>query len=343
VLEGLLVKNPADRLTGAQVRDRLARVAAGERPAAPVAVRPDDTAVISRDELAAVEGGEATAPAPVAAPPPVAPPPPPPPPAARPSPRPPVAPTVPAAAAPVTPSPRASSQAPPPVRPTMAPPGRTGSRRPAPAVLGLAVLVVVALVAVVLIATRSSDTPQASGTSPTSTARSASPSTTTAPSSGRTATTAARAAPAAASTAGWVPYSDPSTGFTISKPANWAVRTDGTLTDFRDPDSGAYLRVDHVQPAGPSPEGAWQDEETGFAADNANYHRIRIDPTTYSGYRAAIWEFTYTAGGADLRVANLGFITPHYGFALYFQTRAGDWNSLQPIYQAFKDSFKAPA
>ena len=98
-----------------------------------------------------------------------------------------------------------------------------------------------------------------------------------------------------------------------------------------------------MQPPGPSPEGAWYDLEQSFAATNANYQRIRIDPTTYSGYRAAVWEFTYSAGGADLHVADLGFITPHYGFALYFQTRAADWDRLQPTLQAFKDPFKAPA
>ena len=61
------------------------------------------------------------------------------------------------------------------------------------------------------------------------------------------------------------------------------------------------------------------------------------------GVRAGSASFTYTAGAAELRVANLGFITPRYGFALYFQTRAGDWDRLQPTLQAFKDSFKAPA
>ena len=121
------------------------------------------------------------------------------------------------------------------------------------------------------------------------------------------------------------------------------MRTSGTLTDFRDPESGAYLRVDHVQPPKPSPEGAWAELEPSFAAENANYRRIRIEPTTYAGYRAAIWEFTYTAGGADLHVVDLGFITPGYGFALYFQTRAADWERLQPVFQAFKDSFSAPA
>lgn len=120
------------------------------------------------------------------------------------------------------------------------------------------------------------------------------------------------------------------------------MRTDGTLTDFRDPDSGAYLRVDHIQPPGPSPEGAWFALEKSFAADNANYRRIRIEPTTYAGFRAAIWEFTYSSGGADLRVADLGFITPRYGFALYFQARAGDWDRLQPVLQGFKESFRTP-
>ncbi|HEX2118714.1 MAG TPA: hypothetical protein VHF91_05995, partial [Acidimicrobiales bacterium] len=126
-------------------------------------------------------------------------------------------------------------------------------------------------------------------------------------------------------------------------PPNWSVRTDGTLTDFVDPETGAYLRVDHAQPPKPSPEGAWYELEPSFAAQAPNYRRIRIEPTTYAGYRAAAWEYTYTAGGAELRAVDLGFITPRYGFALNFQTRAQDWDRLQPVFQAFKDSFKAPA
>ncbi len=121
------------------------------------------------------------------------------------------------------------------------------------------------------------------------------------------------------------------------------MRTDGTLTDFRDPVSGAYLRVDHISPPGPSPEGAWYELEESFAAENEDYERVRIGPTTYAGYRAAVWEFTYSSGEADLRVTNLGFITPRYGFALYVQTRAEDWDRLQPTFQALKDTFRPPA
>jgi serine/threonine protein kinase len=238
---------------------------------------------------------------------------------------------------------------PPPAPPTPAPPTPAPPPRPAPtarpapahvapgpsrggwAVAGVVALLVVALVAV-LLTSRNDDDP------PAQTAGGGASTTAATSGSGSRGTTAP--APSAGNR---VSYTDPQTGFTIARPSNWTVRTDGTLTDFRDPATGAYLRVDHIEPPGPSPEGAWFELEKTFAATNDNYRRIRIEPTTYSGYRAAIWEFTYSDGGADLHVADIGFITPRYGFALYFQTKVADWDRMQPVFQAFKDSFKAPA
>jgi hypothetical protein len=143
--------------------------------------------------------------------------------------------------------------------------------------------------------------------------------------------------------ADWVPYEDPNTGFTVSHPPRWTVRTNGTLTDIRDPETRAYLRIDHVQPPGPSPEGAWLTFEPRFAAENTGYRRIQITPTTFKGYPAAIWEFTYTSGGVTLHAVDLGFVAGGYGFALNFQTHAQDWDRLQPTFEHFKASFKAPA
>jgi hypothetical protein len=205
--------------------------------------------------------------------------------------------------------------------------------------VGIVGVLVVALLAFTL-SNRNSDSPSdtASNDTPT-TAAGGSPGSTAAGGKG----TATTARSAAAPSGDKVAYTDPQTGFTIAYPKGWNVRTDGTLTDFRDPATNAYLRVDHIEPPGPSPEGAWFDLEKTFAAENENYQRIRIEPTTYNGYRAGIWEFTYTSGGAQLHVVDLGFITPRYGFALYFQTRAGDWDRMQSTFQGFKDSFKAPA
>ena len=329
VIEGLLVKDPAERLAPTELRDRLtaiARGAVGVAPVAPIVRAPlgggpfdDTTMVVERDDVVADTGLPTVA-------------------AVEPD-RPRV--PVPAMAATAVDAAPPAVRRPPARRLSAAPgPHRPGrGRLPGTAIAGLVGVVVLALVAVALVTGRSSTTPPSPGP-----AAAPSPSTTAGAGAGRTVPggrTPTTVAPA--STAGWVPYADQSTGFTISQPSNWTVRTAGTLTDFRDPDTGAYLRVDHIQPPGASPEGAWLTLEKSFSAQNANYNRIRIEPTTYAGYRAAIWDFTYSAGGADLRVADLGFITPRYGFALYFQTRAADWDRMQPILQAFKNSFKAPA
>jgi hypothetical protein len=300
VLDGLLVKDPAARLTAGELRERLTLVAEGQAPA-PEARR-DDTAVFEAPVFEAPVFE-----APVVEDPPNAPP------------------------VTATPSRPAGPR-------TVTGPSR---RSPLRWVAGVAALVVLALIALAL-TSRKDDTkpPETAGASPSTTAATA---TTRARAGGASApATTARSQPQAPA-AGAVTYTDSQTGFTLAQPKDWTVRTDGTLTDFRDPTTGAYLRVDHIQPPGPSAEGAWFELEKSFSVENENYRRIRIEPTTYSGYRAATWEFTYTDGGADLHVADLGFITPKYGFALYFQTRAADWDRLQPTLQAFKDSFKAPA
>jgi hypothetical protein len=141
---------------------------------------------------------------------------------------------------------------------------------------------------------------------------------------------------------GWVGYTDPATGFVIAHPRGWSVVADGTRTDLRDPASGTYLRVDHREPPGASAVGAWQDQEKSFMVQYPGYRRVQLVPTTFSGFPGALWEFTYPAGGAALHAADLGFITGRYGFALYFQTRDADWQRLQPVFENFKRSFKAP-
>ncbi|GAC1374032.1 MAG: hypothetical protein NVSMB4_01140 [Acidimicrobiales bacterium] len=149
---------------------------------------------------------------------------------------------------------------------------------------------------------------------------------------------------AAAVPANWVAYRDASTGFTISHPPGWTVTVNGTLTDFRDPATGAYLRVDHRSPPDPSPEADWRAFEPSFAAANPGYRQIQITPTTYEGYRAATWEYTYGTGGVSLHAVDLGFVVgSRYGFALNFQTSASDWDRMQAEFMAFQRSFRAPS
>ncbi len=78
-----------------------------------------------------------------------------------------------------------------------------------------------------------------------------------------------------------------------------------------------------------------------FASTHQGYAEIQIAPAEFRGYEAAIWEFTWGRDGF-LRAADLGFITPNYGFALYFQSRTVDWDASQPLFEAFQASFQPP-
>jgi hypothetical protein len=160
--------------------------------------------------------------------------------------------------------------------------------------------------------------------------------TTTTTSGGESPTTAApEGAPP-----GWVTYTDPKVGYRIAHPPGWRVTPlDGTRTDITDPGTGTYLRVDWTDKPGPSPEGAWESLSRSFGARHEAYQEIRIEPTTYKGFDAALWEYAYTSGGARLHAVNLGMVTGRYGFALNFQAAESRWAE----FEAFKASFQVPS
>lgn len=142
----------------------------------------------------------------------------------------------------------------------------------------------------------------------------------------------------------WTPYTDPTIGYVVPHPPDWEViDREGNLTDFRDPDTGAYLRVDWTDSPPPSPESSWEELSAAFAGSREAYEEIGITPTEFRGFDAALWEYTYVDGGAELRAANLGIDTGPYGYALNFQTRADDWESSQELYEAFQAGFEPVA
>jgi eukaryotic-like serine/threonine-protein kinase len=144
---------------------------------------------------------------------------------------------------------------------------------------------------------------------------------------------------------GWTRYVDEESGFEIAFPAEWAIiqdSSDSDSTDFRDETTGTYLRVDWTESPGDDPVEAWENQAQSFAASHSNYEEIQISPTTFKGYDAAIWEFTYSEGGANLHALDLGFVTDNMGFALFFQTHATSWDASQDLFQQLQESFQAP-
>ena len=140
---------------------------------------------------------------------------------------------------------------------------------------------------------------------------------------------------------GWTAYTDETTGYKVAYPKGWDVfPVDHTRTDFREPGTGTYLRVDWTDKPGSSAQRAWEEFEPKFASRQTGYRRVHIVPTTYKGYEnASEWEYRY----AGVHAINLGVVTGEYGFALNFQTSESAWESSQPTFERMKRHFVPPS
>jgi hypothetical protein len=140
--------------------------------------------------------------------------------------------------------------------------------------------------------------------------------------------------------AGWTAYTDKATGFRVAYPAGWTVSRRGTITDFRDPRSGTYLRIDHQSPPGATPDGPWYALERPFAAANPGYQRVGITRTVFHGHPAAVWEYTYGSGSNRLHAIDVGMIAGNYGYALNFQTADAVWAQQQSLMRSLENAFQ---
>ncbi|HEX3622626.1 MAG TPA: protein kinase [Acidimicrobiales bacterium] len=140
----------------------------------------------------------------------------------------------------------------------------------------------------------------------------------------------------------WAQYVDPSTGFKIDYPADWAVTHDGIYTDFKHPQSAAALRVVVQDSTASSALAGWVDLEKRFIVEQPSYSRVRMQQKQFRGLDAAEWEFKYTKTGVDLHNIDLGVVTGSKSYALNFETRDTNWNAVEPLFQRFESSFRPP-
>jgi eukaryotic-like serine/threonine-protein kinase len=129
--------------------------------------------------------------------------------------------------------------------------------------------------------------------------------------------------------------------YRVAIPPGWQERAGaGNLTDYVDPDTGAYLRVDWTdEPAG-DPVADWEANEQGFSQRQSDYERIRLEPATFRGEDAALWEYTYTDGGASLHAVNLNLLSGDRAYALNLQSPAGDWEDIGELFPVFTGGFE---
>jgi hypothetical protein len=137
-----------------------------------------------------------------------------------------------------------------------------------------------------------------------------------------------------------VAWTHPEAGYTVHYPKGWLVQPkDGSTTDFREPNTGRYLRVGWTATPSDDPVAAWESGEQSFQSKYPIYDRIRIEGTQYRGHDAAIWEWTYKVE-RELHAINLGWVDGDRGYALNFQTRAVDWDRSQDLWDALQEGFE---
>jgi hypothetical protein len=153
---------------------------------------------------------------------------------------------------------------------------------------------------------------------------------------------AAPASDSGSSEEGFNTYEDSAVGYTISYPSEWDVVPIDTRTDFREADTGRYLRIQYTTEPGPDAyERIEESIEPSFASDHGDYERIQLTQTEFAGTdNAALWEYTYEGQHAY----NLQFVTDdgQYGFALNFQTPEDQWEESQDLWATFQESFLLP-
>ena len=146
----------------------------------------------------------------------------------------------------------------------------------------------------------------------------------------------------ATSTEGMNTYEDSTIGYTISYPDGWDVVPIDTRTDFKEPDTGRYLRIDYTTAPGPDAYDKIEESiEPSFASSHPDYERVQLTQTEFAGTdNAALWEYTYEGQHAY----NLQFVTEdgEYGFALNFQTPEDQWEESQDLWATFQESFLLP-
>lgn len=141
---------------------------------------------------------------------------------------------------------------------------------------------------------------------------------------------------------GFNTYTDSAVGYTISYPSHWDVVPIDTRTDFKEPASGRYLRIDYTDSPGEDAYARIEDSiEPDFSSGHDDYERVQLTETEFAGSdNAALWEYTYEGQHAY----NLQFVTSdgEYGFALNFQTPEDEWDDSQALWETFKETFEPP-
>lgn len=212
------------------------------------------------------------------------------------------------------------------------------------------VLILLALVIIVPLATRDSgnNTGAQTGTdnSPSASSPSAAPTSAPAPPPPTSAapTVTASATPSGPGEpvipAGWKLYRDPQEGFSVPVPDGWRVerRNDGNIY-FRGGD-GRWFLVGWTDSPKSDALADWRDQERRRKGDYPGYELVAMRRVDYWN-EAADWEWRQNRDGVRVHTINRGFVTgPKHGYAIRWETPESVWQQNLPNFQVIVDGFR---
>jgi eukaryotic-like serine/threonine-protein kinase len=229
-------------------------------------------------------------------------------------------------------------------------PGRVlgGDRRP----VAIALLAVVALlVAAFAIANafRSSGQPGATASdrsraSATTKARDGASATSRAPASTKppaATAPATTAPPSGGAPAGWATLRNSAGAYRFAYPPGWhaSSQSDSLHTATASGPDGQLFKVQSSnQPS--DPMRAWTEQERSFSS-RPGYQKIRLEPGSYQGLDAAVWEFTQLEGGQRVHKLDITFkrADGRWGYAVLLQSPERSWSQTSGLAGEFERGF----
>ncbi|MFI6675889.1 protein kinase [Kribbella sp. NPDC050470] len=145
--------------------------------------------------------------------------------------------------------------------------------------------------------------------------------------------------PVAAVPAGFERHRDP-TGFSVVVPEGWRSERDSGQVYFREPSGSGLLIIDQTDRPKADPVADWRQQEEARRSGYTDYHRIRIEAVDYFD-KAADWEFTYAARSGRQHVLIRGVVTSaQQAYGIYWSTPDDQWEDNLPDLRTIFETFQ---
>ncbi|MFJ6775091.1 serine/threonine-protein kinase [Kitasatospora sp. NPDC091257] len=142
--------------------------------------------------------------------------------------------------------------------------------------------------------------------------------------------------------AGYHEYKDPS-GFSVVLPDGLQpTASDANRRIFKNAADGSQLRIEWTTSPGASAVADWQESEPSVRGQVTNYQRLNLAAITYRQWsNAADWE--WTNGTPRMHSLNRGFVTgtpAKYGYSIYWIVPDAEWAAQAPVRDVVFNSFQ---